>query len=270
MKPLRCISTAALLCLLSAAPAAAAEVNLSLSSTSTILGGTPITATVSGKGGTTSVAYGVFVMDVGWEGTCSKEALEHHGHYTYAVNESESNSFNVTDELPFSEYEAPGTYQVCAEAGNEAGHGWASVTDKSFTVFSTAAEQFEAEEREKAAAKHKAEEEAQAAARHKAEEEALIKQGEEKAKQKAEAEAKQKATVVCKVPNVKGKKLAAAEKAITSAHCKVGKVKKANSKHVNKGSVISESPGAGKSLPSGTKVSLVVSNAAAKKGARHS
>lgn len=63
----------------------------------------------------------------------------------------------------------------------------------------------------------------------------------------------------CVVPNLKGKKLVAAEKAITQAHCAVGKVKKTGSSHVKKGSVISQSPGAGKSLSEGTKVSLVVS-----------
>jgi hypothetical protein len=67
------------------------------------------------------------------------------------------------------------------------------------------------------------------------------------------------AATKCVVPKLKGKKLASAEKAITQAHCAVGKVKKAGSKHVKKGSVISQSQTAGKSLPSGTKVSLVVS-----------
>jgi hypothetical protein len=63
----------------------------------------------------------------------------------------------------------------------------------------------------------------------------------------------------CVVPNLKGKKLVAAEKAIVQAHCAVGKVKKAKSSHVKKGSVVSQSPSAGKSLPNGTKVGLVVS-----------
>jgi hypothetical protein len=63
----------------------------------------------------------------------------------------------------------------------------------------------------------------------------------------------------CIVPNLKGKKLVAAEKAIAQAHCAIGKVKKASSKHVKKGSVISESPAAGKSLPKGSKVSVVLS-----------
>jgi PASTA domain len=66
-------------------------------------------------------------------------------------------------------------------------------------------------------------------------------------------------TTNCVVPNVKNKTLGAAEKAITTAHCKVGKIKKERSKHVKKGRVISESPKAGKSLPSGTKVNLTVS-----------
>jgi hypothetical protein len=63
----------------------------------------------------------------------------------------------------------------------------------------------------------------------------------------------------CIVPNLKGKNLHAAEKALVLAHCAAGKVKRASSKHVKKGSVMSQSPGAGKSLPKRTKVSLVVS-----------
>jgi hypothetical protein len=66
-------------------------------------------------------------------------------------------------------------------------------------------------------------------------------------------------TEKCLVPNVKGKPLASAEKAIVKAHCAVGKVKKSRSSHVKKGRVVSQSAGAGKSLPSGTKVNLVVS-----------
>jgi hypothetical protein len=64
----------------------------------------------------------------------------------------------------------------------------------------------------------------------------------------------------CVVPHVAGKKLASAETAVTKAHCALGRVKKASSKHVKTGLVISESPAAGKTLPAGTKVNLVVSN----------
>jgi PASTA domain len=63
----------------------------------------------------------------------------------------------------------------------------------------------------------------------------------------------------CVVPPIKARKLAFAEKAIGRAHCAVGKVRKASSKHVRKGRVISQSRSAGKSLPQGTTVSLVVS-----------
>jgi eukaryotic-like serine/threonine-protein kinase len=66
-------------------------------------------------------------------------------------------------------------------------------------------------------------------------------------------------TAKCVVPKLKGKKLAAVETALRSAHCAVGKIKKARSTHVKKGSVISQSPSAGKSLPSGAAVSLTVS-----------
>src|SRR5690349_16655614 len=55
----------------------------------------------------------------------------------------------------------------------------------------------------------------------------------------------------CVVPKLKGKKLKTAESALKSAHCAVGKIKKATSKHVKKGSVISSSPAAGKALANG-------------------
>jgi hypothetical protein len=63
----------------------------------------------------------------------------------------------------------------------------------------------------------------------------------------------------CKVPNVKGKTLTAAEKALTKAHCAVGKIKKTKSSKVKKGSVVSQGAAVGKSLSKGSKVSLIVS-----------
>jgi virginiamycin B lyase len=63
----------------------------------------------------------------------------------------------------------------------------------------------------------------------------------------------------CLVPNVRGKTLAAAKKALVKAHCAVGRVTRAGSKHVRRGSVISEGPGAGRSLATGSKIKLVVS-----------
>ena len=61
------------------------------------------------------------------------------------------------------------------------------------------------------------------------------------------------------VPNLKGKTLVAAEKAITRAHCAVGRVKKGRSSRVKKGHVISQGPAAGKALSRGAQVALVVS-----------
>jgi hypothetical protein len=63
----------------------------------------------------------------------------------------------------------------------------------------------------------------------------------------------------CVVPHLKGKKLAAAEKALLTAHCAIGRVKKARSTRVKNGTVISQGQAPGKSVPSGTRVSLVVS-----------
>jgi PASTA domain-containing protein len=63
----------------------------------------------------------------------------------------------------------------------------------------------------------------------------------------------------CVVPNLKNRKLASAEQALAQAHCAVGQVRRAPSKRVKKGSVISQSLPAGKSSPKGTRVALVVS-----------
>jgi hypothetical protein len=62
----------------------------------------------------------------------------------------------------------------------------------------------------------------------------------------------------CVVPNVKGKKLAAAKSSIKSHHCSVGKITKVKSSAKNKGKVVSQSPKAGKHLAHGAKVALKV------------
>jgi beta-lactam-binding protein with PASTA domain len=63
----------------------------------------------------------------------------------------------------------------------------------------------------------------------------------------------------CVVPKVKGKTLAAAKRAIKSRHCSVGKIKRASSRKVKKGHVISQKPRPGSRLKRGAKVNLVVS-----------
>lgn len=68
----------------------------------------------------------------------------------------------------------------------------------------------------------------------------------------------------CKVPNVRGKKLAAAKARIKRAGCRVGKVTRKPSKKAQKGRVLSQSPRAGAMVPSGAKVKLVVG-----KGRKH-
>jgi hypothetical protein len=62
----------------------------------------------------------------------------------------------------------------------------------------------------------------------------------------------------CVVPNVVGKRLSAAKKAITKAGCAVGKVKTKKSAKAKRGRALSQSPHAGASVPAGTKVKLVV------------
>jgi hypothetical protein len=63
----------------------------------------------------------------------------------------------------------------------------------------------------------------------------------------------------CKVPNVVGKSLAAAKLALKQRHCGAGKVSSAYSKKTKKGKVSAQSKPAGRVLPAGTKVNLVVS-----------
>lgn len=67
------------------------------------------------------------------------------------------------------------------------------------------------------------------------------------------------AQIQCVVPNVKGKTLAGAKRAITAGHCAVGKISHAASKKVAKNKVASQSPRAGTHLKDGAKVNLVLS-----------
>jgi hypothetical protein len=67
------------------------------------------------------------------------------------------------------------------------------------------------------------------------------------------------AVVVCKVPRIKGMKLAAAERALREAHCRVGRIRHEVSKKVGKGRAVSTSPPVGRRLAAGSKVELWVS-----------
>jgi uncharacterized delta-60 repeat protein len=63
----------------------------------------------------------------------------------------------------------------------------------------------------------------------------------------------------CKVPDVRGRRLAVARSTIRKARCTVGKIRRKASKKVKSGRVISQRPKAGTTLPSLGKVNLVVS-----------
>lgn len=63
----------------------------------------------------------------------------------------------------------------------------------------------------------------------------------------------------CVVPHIRGRRLRSAENAIARAHCAVGTVRKVGSRHVRKGRVMWQSRRAGKSLPAGARVGLLVS-----------
>ena len=64
---------------------------------------------------------------------------------------------------------------------------------------------------------------------------------------------------LCTVQNVKRQTLPATRRMIARANCRVGKIRRAYSKTVRKGRVISQKPGFGAVLPGGGKVNLVVS-----------
>ena len=68
----------------------------------------------------------------------------------------------------------------------------------------------------------------------------------------------------CAVPKVVGKTLARATRALTRSHCAAGKITHAYSRTVQKGRVSAQSRRAGRVLPNGTKVNLIVS-----RGRRH-
>lgn len=62
----------------------------------------------------------------------------------------------------------------------------------------------------------------------------------------------------CVVPNVVGKKLGAATRAIVRAHCKVGTIARSRAAARKKGKVLRQSPAAGRHLRNGSKVSLTL------------
>lgn len=65
--------------------------------------------------------------------------------------------------------------------------------------------------------------------------------------------------VECLVPNVKNRPLATARRMILARHCRIGKIRRAYSKHVKKGRVISQKPSPSTLLPDNSKVTLVAS-----------
>jgi hypothetical protein len=64
---------------------------------------------------------------------------------------------------------------------------------------------------------------------------------------------------VCVVPSVKGKTLSAAKSGVAGAGCRVAKIRRAYSKKVKRGHVISQAPPSRRVLRTGGKVNLVVS-----------
>jgi beta-lactam-binding protein with PASTA domain len=63
----------------------------------------------------------------------------------------------------------------------------------------------------------------------------------------------------CVAPKLKDKTLTAAKRAITRAHCSLGKVSRVYSAKVRKGRVISQKPRPGTKLAAGAKIRLALS-----------
>jgi hypothetical protein len=63
----------------------------------------------------------------------------------------------------------------------------------------------------------------------------------------------------CVVPRVRGRELAPARRLLVRAHCAAGRVRRTRSRHVKRGRVISQSRRAGRSLPDGARVGLLIS-----------
>jgi hypothetical protein len=66
-------------------------------------------------------------------------------------------------------------------------------------------------------------------------------------------------TGLCAVPNIRGRTLPAAKRTIARANCRVGRIRRAYSKSIKRGRVISEKPKPGTVLPSDGRVDLTVS-----------
>ena len=64
---------------------------------------------------------------------------------------------------------------------------------------------------------------------------------------------------ICSVPNLKGKTLAAARRALGVRHCSLGRIKHTYSRRSRRGVIVSQKPGAGRRLAERGKVSVVVS-----------
>jgi hypothetical protein len=62
----------------------------------------------------------------------------------------------------------------------------------------------------------------------------------------------------CVVPHLRGRRLRSAEIAIARAHCALGRVRRVGARHARRGRVVWQSRRAGRSLPRGTRVGLVV------------
>jgi beta-lactam-binding protein with PASTA domain len=61
------------------------------------------------------------------------------------------------------------------------------------------------------------------------------------------------------VPNLRGKTLGAARRALARAHCRLGRVKLVRSKKVKKGHVVSQSVRPGTRLANGARIGVAVS-----------
>jgi hypothetical protein len=64
---------------------------------------------------------------------------------------------------------------------------------------------------------------------------------------------------ICTVPKLKRKTLAAARRALGTRHCSLGRIRRAHSRRVRRGRIVSQRPAAGRQLEERARVSVVVS-----------
>jgi hypothetical protein len=95
----------------------------------------------------------------------------------------------------------------------------------------------------------------------------LVLEREEREAAEAEAAASTPSVVECVVPSLRGDSLSKAQRALSKAHCKLGKVSKPEARHHGRLVVTQQRVGAGGKLPSGTRIGVTLGRAVVQENA---